>query len=106
MVNTADAGRRSYGHERNHGRRNRRKLSSVMAMILGAFVTIEIMIMGAMLLKVDFHSADRIALALGFMVLYSGVVAAFPIISLFSDKFKLLLILLFVPFKSIKRHLV
>ena len=76
MVNTADAGRRSYGHERNHGRRNRRKLSSVMAMIRGAFVTIESMIMGAMLLKVDFHSADRIALALGFMVLYSGVVAA------------------------------
>ena len=54
----------------------RRKLSSVMAMVLGALVTIEIMIMGAMLLKVDFHSADRIALALGFMVLYSGVVAA------------------------------
>lgn len=47
-----------------------------MAMVLGALVTIEIMIMGAMLLKVDFHSADRIALALGFMVLYSGVVAA------------------------------
>ena len=75
MVNTADAGRRVYGNERNHGRRNRRKLSSVMAMVLGALVTIE-MIMGAMLLKVDFHSADRIALALGFMVLYSGVVAA------------------------------
>ena len=75
MVNTADAGRRAYGNERNHGRRNRR-LSSVMAMVLGALVTIEIMIMGAMLLKVDFHSADRIALALGFMVLYSGVVAA------------------------------
>ena len=72
MVNTADAGRRAYGNERNHGRRNRRKLS----MVLGALVTIEIMIMGAMLLKVDFHSADRIALALGFMVLYSGVVAA------------------------------
>ena len=66
MVNTADAGRRAYGNERNHGRRNRRKLSSVMAMVLGALVTIEIMIMGAMLLKVDF----------GFMVLYSGVVAA------------------------------
>lgn len=61
MVNTADAGRRAYGNERNHGRRNRRKLSSVMAMVLGALVTIEIMIMGAMLLKVDFHSADRIA---------------------------------------------
>ena len=55
MVNTADAGRRAYGNERNHGRRNRRKLSSVMAMVLGALVTIEIMIMGAMLLKVDFH---------------------------------------------------
>ena len=44
MVNTADAGRRAYGNERNHGRRNRRKLSSVMAMVLGALVTIEIMI--------------------------------------------------------------
>ena len=31
---------------------------------------------GAMVLKLDFHSADRIALALGFMVLYSGVVIA------------------------------
>lgn len=45
-------------------------------MVLGAIVTIEIMIMGAMVLKLDFHSADRIALALGFMVLYSGVVIA------------------------------
>ena len=51
MVNTADAGRRAYGNERNHGRRNRRKLSSVMAMVLGALVTIEIMIMGAMLFE-------------------------------------------------------
>lgn len=76
MVNTADAGRRVYENERNHRKKNRRKLSSVMAMVLGVFVTIEIMIMGAMVLKVDFHSADRIALALGFMVLYSGVVAA------------------------------
>ena len=55
---------------------NRRKFSSIMAMVLGAIVTIEIMIMGAMVLKLDFHSADRIALALGFMVLYSGVVIA------------------------------
>lgn len=53
-----------------------RKFSSIMAMVLGAIVTIEIMIMGAMVLKLDFHSADRIALALGFMVLYSGVVIA------------------------------
>lgn len=52
------------------------EISSIMAMVLGAIVTIEIMIMGAMVLKLDFHSADRIALALGFMVLYSGVVIA------------------------------
>ena len=58
------------------GREKSRKFSSIMAMVLGAIVTIEIMIMGAMVLKLDFHSADRIALALGFMVLYSGVVIA------------------------------
>ena len=62
--------------ERSHGKKNRRKFSSIKAMVLGAIVTIEIMIMGAMVLKLDFHSADRIALALGFMVLYSGVVIA------------------------------
>ena len=44
-----------------------RKFSSVMAMIMG---------MGAMFLNIDFHSVDRIALVLAFMVLYSGVVAA------------------------------
>lgn len=53
-----------------------RKFSSVMAMIMGVLVTLEIMIMGAMFLNIDFHSADRIALVLAFMVLYSGVVAA------------------------------
>ena len=71
MVNTANAEGRVYRAERSHGKKNRRKFSSIMAM-----VTIEIMIMGAMVLKLDFHSADRIALALGFMVLYSGVVIA------------------------------
>ena len=53
-----------------------RKFSSVMAMIMGVLVTLEIMIMGAMFLNIDFHTADRIALVLAFMVLYSGVVAA------------------------------
>ena len=53
-----------------------RKFSSVMAMIMGVLVTLEIMVMGAMLLNIDFHSVDRIALVLAFMVLYSGVVAA------------------------------
>lgn len=52
-----------------------RKFSSVMAMIMGVLVTLEIMVMGAMFLNIDFHSADRIALVLAFMVLYSGVVA-------------------------------
>ena len=47
-----------------------------MAMVLGALVTIEIMIMGPKHLKVHYPSTDRIALALAFMVLYSGVVAA------------------------------
>ena len=75
MVNTANAEGRVYRAERSHGKKNRRKFSSIMAMVLGAIVTIEIM-MGAMVLKLDFHSADRIALALGFMVLYSGVVIA------------------------------
>ena len=76
MVNTANAEGRVYRAERSHGKKNRRKFSSIMAMVLGPIVTIEIMIMGAMVLKLDFHSADRIALALGFMVLYSGVVIA------------------------------
>ena len=76
MVNTANAESRGYRTERNHEKRSRRKLSKIMAMVLGAIVTIEIMVIGAMILKVDFHSADRIALGLGFMVLYSGVVVA------------------------------
>ena len=75
MVNTANAEGRVYRAERSHGKKNRRKFSSIMAMVLGAIVTIEIMIMGAMVLKLDFHSADRIA-CFGFMVLYSGVVIA------------------------------
>lgn len=76
MVNTAKAEGRAYRTERKHGRKKERKFSNVMAMILGAIVTAEIMIMAAMVLKLDFHSADRIALAFGFMVLYSGVVIA------------------------------
>ena len=44
-------------------------------MIMGIIVTIEIMIAGAMLLNIDFGSADIIALVLAFVVLYFGVVA-------------------------------
>ena len=56
-------------------RRSDRKLSRTMAMVIGVLVTLEIMIAGAMVLNFDFRGADVIALGLGFMVLYSGVVA-------------------------------
>ena len=52
-----------------------RKFSGSMAMILGFFITLEIMIGGAMLFNYDFHGGDIIALLFIFMVLYSGVVA-------------------------------
>lgn len=56
-------------------KRTKEKLSRPMAMIMGIIVTIEIMIAGAMLLNIDFGSADIIALVLAFVVLYFGVVA-------------------------------
>ena len=43
--------------------------------ILGLFITLELMIGGAMIFNYDFHGADLIALLFAFMVLYSGVVA-------------------------------
>lgn len=52
-----------------------RKLSRFMAMILGFVATIEIMIAGAMVLNIDFHTADMIAVVFAFAVLYFGVVA-------------------------------
>lgn len=76
MVNAANVESGAYRNTGNHAKKPRRKLSNVMAMVLGAIVTIEIMVIGAMILRLDFHSADRIALVLGFMVLYSGVVIA------------------------------
>ena len=54
----------------------KQKLSSGMAMILGAVLTLEIMIGGAMLFNFDFHGADIIAVVLAFMVLYFAVVAS------------------------------
>ena len=52
-----------------------RKCSGSTAMILGLFITLELMIGGAMIFNYDFHGADLIALLFAFMVLYSGVVA-------------------------------
>ena len=56
-------------------RRAGRKFSGSTAMILGLFITLELMIGGAMIFNYDFHGADLIALLFAFMVLYSGVVA-------------------------------
>ena len=63
------------GYVEESQEKHRGKLSGSMAMILGLFITVEIMISGAMLLNYDFHGGDIIALFFGFMVLYSGVVA-------------------------------
>ena len=52
-----------------------KKFSGSTAMVLGIFITLEIMIGGAMIFNYDFHGADIIALLFAFMVLYSGVVA-------------------------------
>ena len=52
-----------------------RKLSKTMAVILGLIVTVELIIAGGMIVNIDFHSTDMIALFMGFMVLYAGVVA-------------------------------
>ena len=59
-----------------HRHTGKQKLSSGMAMILGALLTIELMIGGAMILNFDFKGADIIAVVLAFMVLYFAVVAS------------------------------
>ena len=76
MMNTAETAKRHYETENRENHTERKKFSNVMAMILGILVTVEIMILGAMVMKIDVHSADRIAMALAFVVVYSGVVAA------------------------------
>ena len=71
MMNTAETAKRHYETENRESHTEKKKFSNVMAMILGILVTVEIMVM-----KIDVHSADRIAMALAFVVVYSGVVAA------------------------------
>lgn len=55
--------------------RDKKKLPPSMAMVVGAIVTVEIMVMAAMILNIDFFRGDIIALIFAFMVLYFGVVA-------------------------------
>lgn len=76
MMNTAETAKRHYETENRENHMERKKFSNAMAMILGILVTVEIMILGAMVMKIDVHSADWIAMALAFVVVYSGVVAA------------------------------
>ena len=76
MMNTAETAKRHYETENRESHTEKKKFSNVMAMILGILVTVEIMILGAIVMKIDVHSADRIAMALAFVVVYSGVVAA------------------------------
>lgn len=59
----------------NERKQEDRKLSSVMAVVLGFLVTLEIMVAGAMVLNFDFHTADTLAVVGSFAVLYFGVVA-------------------------------
>lgn len=67
--------RGEYGGERNRSGKQERKAFRTMALILGVVLTLELMIMGAMLFHIDFHSADRITLILSFAAVYFGVVA-------------------------------
>ena len=56
-------------------RMERHKFSRTMAVILGLIVTLEVMVAGGMIFNIDFHSADMVAVVMGFMVLYAGIVA-------------------------------
>lgn len=71
IIAIAEAGYTEISRREEKGR----KLSSFMAMVLGAAVTLEIIIAGAMMLNIDLHGVDGIALGFVFMVLYFGVVA-------------------------------
>lgn len=52
-----------------------KKLSPVMAMLLGIFVTLELMVAGTMIFHVDIVAADTLSIVFAFVVLYFGVVA-------------------------------
>ena len=64
MANAAGTAQKMRRRKENH------KFSRMMAVILGLIVTVE-----GMIFNIDFHSADIVAVIMGFIVLYSGVVA-------------------------------
>ena len=47
-------------------RKENHKFSRMMAVILGLIVTVEVMIAGGMIFNIDFHSADIVAVIMGF----------------------------------------
>lgn len=73
MWNTQTKGGKREALRQNEEKKGR--LSCTMAMVLGVFVTMEIMVAGAMVLNYDFRGGDGIAVVFAFMVLYFGVVA-------------------------------
>ena len=66
MANAAGTAQKMRRRKENH------KFSRIMAVILGLIVTVEVMIAGG---NIDFYSADIVAVIMGFIVLYFGVVA-------------------------------
>lgn len=52
-----------------------KKFSAVMAIIIGFIITLEIMVAGAMMLKIDVSKVDGIAVLFSFAVVYFIVVA-------------------------------
>lgn len=52
-----------------------KKFSASMAMLMGLIITLEIMIAGAMMFKIDVRAVDGIALIFTFAVVYFSVVA-------------------------------
>ena len=67
--------RNTAGTTQEMRRKENHKCSKTMAVILGLIVTLEVMIAGGMIFNIDFHSADMVAVIMGFMVLYAGIVA-------------------------------
>lgn len=65
---------RGYGTQYEKKQENK-KFSRIMAMVLGLLVTLEIMVAGAMVFNIDFHTADTLAVIFAFAVVYFGVVA-------------------------------
>ena len=56
-------------------KRTNKKLSAIMAIVVGLIITLEIMVAGAMMFNIDVRAVDGLALIFTFAVVYFGVVA-------------------------------